>query len=808
MASDMYCSSWPWFFEVPVVGYELDEDLFKVSEMFMDKLVKQGYLNRDLVVLHNEDLRTVNLSKYDFIHYYSPQIKMLDKDVEQMIDESLGSNAVFLTSAEDMRLSSEKFNIRDIREYDFTFYTLATRHLGNQDRSSILSSPVDGKIWERTVRQIFFTPPKKYMMMGGRLDRFFHRRIPIIQIMSGCKSGCLICLFGNPQDRRTMPFVKIEEALDILYSVREEYIADLKEGTWDILTQQWLVELLLNSPEAKFEEMFSDFIPMAREYLGARSLADKTRLEQKHPVIRRTFLELMNGSRKEAFLDWLRGSLIRGVSICQDIEPMDYFDEESGKDISDVVDAIHARGFDVWLVTHGWKATNTRAQKAAERLNALPYNFQVHVSFHIWHQDVFKILYADKQQEKVSVSEEQLRRLAEKYYTYFVNIIQTFKEKDLVLRNVYDGMGQVTAVNDLQGRILKAVLNETGIAEEDVWPWAVEWTKGRADAIRQRFNIESLPMWDNYANIDRVFNNIYLNFSIKGESTFYVENMTMEDLSEQETLIGSMLDEGYLLERIDQGATPEMYVYRIKGPQNKASSSPHQEDQQMILKNAELYTKVLISEEDRVEFLRLIRAGKIAQAKDFFFTRPYYYKDFQLDVRSAIYPGGLDLRIFELFPNIEIVHFVNMHPFRVPFKVEDLTFSIGKKQKLEGQKALDQMKADYLRHAKRRYIPDPLQRRILYRSEYGKAAQDHIQIGLEPFIEMNLIAEGYRNIRIEQKASKLKDVVVYKISFFNWAGERQVIYYWQQDVYHFSAFEVAQLTAQPVDLIFEKAFTR
>ena len=80
----------------------------------------------------------------------------------------------------------------------------------------ISSSPVNGKVWERTIRQTLFTPTTKYVMIGGRMDRFFRKRIPVVQIMSGCTRECLICLFGRANGHRVMPFAQIEDVLDIL----------------------------------------------------------------------------------------------------------------------------------------------------------------------------------------------------------------------------------------------------------------------------------------------------------------------------------------------------------------------------------------------------------------------------------------------------------------------------------------------------------------------------------------------------------------------------------------------------------------
>ncbi|HPB67765.1 MAG TPA: hypothetical protein PKU74_02510, partial [Candidatus Omnitrophota bacterium] len=436
----------------------------------------------------------------------------------------------------------------------------------------VSSSPVNGKIWERTLRQIYFTPMTKFIVPGGRLDQFFRKRVPVLKIMSGCNRGCLICLFGRANGQRVMPFAQIEEALETLRKVRDEYVRGLQENGWDLPTQEWLLELLLNQPEVQFKEQFADFIRLAREYASSRCLANQQAHTKMHAAVRQAFLDLLHGVHQDAFLEWLKASLIQGVSICQDLEPVDYYDAESGKDIADVVDAIHSHGFDVWLVTHGWSRKDTRAQRAAERLNALPYPFQVNVSFHVWHQDVFQALYEAGQERKAAVNAEALARLEEKYRRYFVNVIRTFKDKELILRNVHDGMRKVTAVNEMQARILASVKEDAGVLDEQIWDWPVEWTKGRADAVRKQFDIETLPMRDSYGGLNRAFGNIYLNFSINGDVTFYIENVTLEDRYEKDVLLGTMLDEGYDLERTDRHDTPEMFQYRVKAPAGPVSS--------------------------------------------------------------------------------------------------------------------------------------------------------------------------------------------------------------------------------------------
>src|SRR5258708_36382584 len=50
------------------------------------------------------------------------------------------------------------------------------------------------------------------------------------------------------------------------------------------------------------------------------------------------------------------------------------------------------------------------------------------------------------------------------------------------------------------------------------------------------------------------------------------------------------------------------------------------------------------------------------------------YQPFQDEPQVAVYPGGLEPRIFDFFPKLKLVHFINKMPFRVPFDIASLKY--------------------------------------------------------------------------------------------------------------------------------------
>ncbi|MBI4396148.1 MAG: methyltransferase domain-containing protein, partial [Elusimicrobia bacterium] len=223
----------------------------------------------------------------------------------------------------------------------------------------------------------------------------------------------------------------------------------------------------------------------------------------------------------------------------------------------------------------------------------------------------------------------------------------------------------------------------------------------------------------------------------------------------------------------------------------------HDEDAVRVERNAALYSKALEAEADRREFHRLVGEGRIQDAEAFFRARPNKFNDFQWEPRSAVYPGGLDLRIFELFPDLETAHFLNLRPFRVYFQVEELDFLHGN-HRFRSREALGEMAKEYLTHSAGKYIPNALQLAIL---------QKDPQIGMEPFLLFDLERIGARNVRVTPLPQER--YTTFRIDFQDWRGHDKHIYYTQADAVlpQFSSVLARDMAARKIDLIFHKGFT-
>ncbi|MDP8213043.1 MAG: hypothetical protein P9X22_07140, partial [Candidatus Zapsychrus exili] len=187
--------------------------------------------------------------------------------------------------------------------------------------------------------------------------------------------------------------------------------------------------------------------------------------------------------------------------------------------------------------------------------------------------------------------------------------------------------------------------------------------------------------------------------------------------------------------------------------------------------------RLFSSERDKRTFEKLYASGRLSEAKSFLLSRANYYENFQFQSRKAIYPGGLDLKIFDMFPNLEEVHFINLMPFRVPFEIKDLKWMTLDERNfgnISGQEAFDIMKKlyiGYIEHA--RFIPSVLQSNILY--SFVKP-----QIGMEPFIKINLEYRGYTEVDVV--LVKNFPYKMYKISFLDNFKQPKTIYYHQVDI--------------------------
>jgi len=187
------------------------------------------------------------------------------------------------------------------------------------------------------------------------------------------------------------------------------------------------------------------------------------------------------------------------------------------------------------------------------------------------------------------------------------------------------------------------------------------------------------------------------------------------------------------------------------------------------------------------------------------------YQDFQLRPRSALYVGGLDLRIFDLFPNLEEVHFLNWHPFRVPYKVDNLLFHSGiskdpsHKSLLtfhHGSPALRAMLKAYLDESYEHLISDVLQKSILFPNEKPMP-----QIGMELFILTDMAHRGWNLLRV--CAIEDPQAAVHRIRFQTPDGLLRRLIYTQADAYaqRYSKVLDARLHSRQLDLLFFKGFT-
>ena len=236
---------------------------------------------------------------------------------------------------------------------------------------------------------------------------------------------------------------------------------------------------------------------------------------------------------------------------------------------------------------------------------------------------------------------------------------------------------------------------------------------------------------------------------------------------------------------------------------------PTTRDGAMRATAARIYAKVLESQADRDRFVELIEKGETVEAKRLLFSSKQY-QSFQFKPQQALNPGGLDLKIFQLFPNLREVHFVNNNPFRVQYKningrVKDsLRFNFDGSVD-RGEKAFVRMLRSYLSQSEQSvFIFDGLQNEIVYGKAHPLKGSEPTQIGLEPFIIADLERMG--NHIIENTSPEAN---VYKIEFVDIFGDEKTLYYHQQNVFSLHSSEVLsqEMLAKKFDLLFIKAFS-
>jgi HAD superfamily hydrolase (TIGR01509 family) len=188
--------------------------------------------------------------------------------------------------------------------------------------------------------------------------------------------------------------------------------------------------------------------------------------------------------------------------------------------------------------------------------------------------------------------------------------------------------------------------------------------------------------------------------------------------------------------------------------------------------------------------------------------RAYHIKfqEFQNEPREVIYPGGMDLKIFEMFPNLEAVHFINYNPFRVSYDVDRLQYKIPAGKNVIGQEAFEQMIRTYRENIDFMYMHEGFQNPILYNEVIRSSTP---QIGLEPFILDDLRRKGAYEINVTD-LSENGEAKAYKISFKNALGKMRTIYYHEADVFFEDKYPAALreiLKSKRADMLFIKALS-
>jgi len=163
--------------------------------------------------------------------------------------------------------------------------------------------------------------------------------------------------------------------------------------------------------------------------------------------------------------------------------------------------------------------------------------------------------------------------------------------------------------------------------------------------------------------------------------------------------------------------------------------------------------------------------------------------------KVAVYPGGLDLKIFSIFPNLRKAVFINKQPFRTEYSVNGLSF-----EGARGAAALGLMKKKYLSQARNGFIWSNLQNGIA-NSNVGAVTA---QVGFEDFIKADIAQTfGIEEDAIDVKDASVGNLPVYEITFADRGGNIREIVYVQSDVA--TKGYLAALKDYLFDLIYFKA---
>ncbi|MFH1093109.1 MAG: radical SAM protein [Candidatus Omnitrophota bacterium] len=335
----------------------------------------------------------------------------------------------------------------------------------------------------QVVKQLFFTPIKRFLPFATRLYKFFNNeeKIAQLQISSGCHNRCLICTHGpeNFKDHLMhMPFSEIERNLDIL-----------------------------------------------------------------------------------------KAAGVKTVSVCLNFEPFYY--QDGDKDICDVIELIHNKGLNCWIITHGWEKGDEIPKRAAEKLASLSFSVYVLLSFHVWHDDVFK------NPQSQEIKEKYVKRFSEIIQTLSVNP-QTGEKSNVQLeyRYVSDRMEKFDKINRMQKSVWETLRKLFNISDAIVdYEWGIEWSKGGAANIAEKFNIEVLNLFNKFGYLNRELKNIHFTIKMDGNMYLLAEALALESV-DLRILMGDLLDQGYAIEAKPQDIN-EIYWYRLIPPNERIlSNSP------------------------------------------------------------------------------------------------------------------------------------------------------------------------------------------------------------------------------------------
>ncbi|MBI4396834.1 MAG: response regulator, partial [Elusimicrobia bacterium] len=231
----------------------------------------------------------------------------------------------------------------------------------------------------------------------------------------------------------------------------------------------------------------------------------------------------------------------------------------------------------------------------------------------------------------------------------------------------------------------------------------------------------------------------------------------------------------------------------------------YDDDSKRMLRNAGLYFKTLRRMEDMESFVQYAKAGDVQAAERLLLDRPGQFRRYQFEPRTAVYPGGLDLRIFELFPNLEEAHFINTMTFRVPFDENALLYRPGRPRHpiYTGTDALQKMARNYAKMAYGDYVHEYEFNLMLE----GPLPGNRKQIGVEPFLLMDLERMGARQLQVTRVEHR--PYPLYRITFVDWRGQKRSLFYHETDAERTAFHSSLQtlLHEKKADLYFQKAFT-